>query len=83
MPEVITAIYERGVFKPLQEIILREHQRVKLILEPNIRWHREFRNLLERIHNRTAKFTSAEIEKDITFAYRQVRRIKGVRKSFH
>jgi Mg/Co/Ni transporter MgtE len=55
----------------------------RLDLEANISWRREFKNLLDKIHNRTVKFNSAEIEKDITFAYRQVRKIKNVRKSPH
>lgn len=81
--EVITAIYERGVFKPLQDIPLREHQKVKIILQPNISWRREFKNLLEKIHNRTARFSPPEIEKDITAAYRQIRKIKSVCKNPH
>ncbi len=84
MSEVITAIYERGVLKPLQEIpLLREHQKVRLVLEPNIRWRSEFKNLLKKIHRRTVKFNSKEIEKDITFASHQIRKIKNVCKSSH
>lgn len=30
MSELITAIYEDGIFKPLQDIDLRDHQKVKL-----------------------------------------------------
>ncbi|MBU4184797.1 MAG: antitoxin family protein [Proteobacteria bacterium] len=30
MSKLITAIYEDGIFKPLQDINLRDHQRVKL-----------------------------------------------------
>ena len=34
MSKLITAIYEDGMFKPLQHINLREHQRVKLEIIP-------------------------------------------------
>lgn len=33
MPEVIEAIYEQGVFKPLQELEIREGQHVRLVVE--------------------------------------------------
>ena len=34
MSKLITAIYEDGMFKPLQHINLREHQRVRLEIIP-------------------------------------------------
>ena len=34
MSELITAIYEDGIFKPFQDINLRNHQRVKLEIIP-------------------------------------------------
>jgi predicted DNA-binding antitoxin AbrB/MazE fold protein len=34
MSKLITAIYEGGIFKPLQDINLRDHQRVKLQIIP-------------------------------------------------
>lgn len=33
MPEVIEAIYEKGVFKPLQELELPDGQHVRLVVE--------------------------------------------------
>lgn len=33
MPEIIEAIYEKGVFKPLQELELPEGQHVRLVVE--------------------------------------------------
>ena len=32
MPKVIQAVYENGVFKPVEKIDLREHQEVEIIL---------------------------------------------------
>ena len=34
MSELIAAIYEDGIFKPLENIDLRDHQRVKLQIIP-------------------------------------------------
>ncbi len=33
MPKIIEAIYENGVFKPLQKVDLKEGERVKLVVE--------------------------------------------------
>ncbi|AIG97132.1 hypothetical protein AFULGI_00003060 [Archaeoglobus fulgidus DSM 8774] len=33
MPKVIEAIYENGVFKPLQKVELREGEKVKVIVD--------------------------------------------------
>ena len=32
MPKVIDAVYEKGVFKPLEKVDLPEHKRIKIIL---------------------------------------------------
>jgi predicted DNA-binding antitoxin AbrB/MazE fold protein len=34
MAEIVTAVYERGVLRPLQPVDLREHQTVRLHLLP-------------------------------------------------
>ena len=34
MPHAVKAIYEEGVFKPTESVELREHTRVRLIVEP-------------------------------------------------
>lgn len=33
MPHAVQALYEKGVFKPIESIQLREHTRVRLIVE--------------------------------------------------
>ena len=35
MPKVIEAVYEDGVFKPLQKVELKEGEKVKLRIEKN------------------------------------------------
>ncbi|MCD6210229.1 MAG: antitoxin family protein [Methanophagales archaeon] len=72
MPEFIEAIYENGVLKPLKPIDLKEHERVEIIITSKSRWASEFKKLLDIVHERTKKFTSEEIEADITQAYREV-----------
>lgn len=72
MLEFIEAIYENGVLKPLKPIDLEEHERVEIIITSKSRWASEFKKLLDIVHERTKKFTSEEIEADITQAYREV-----------
>ena len=36
MPKIIEAVYEDGVFKPLQKVDLREGERIKLRLEEGL-----------------------------------------------
>lgn len=40
------------------------------------RWENEFRNLLKKVHQHTAKYSPVEIEKDITAVSRQIKRRK-------
>ena len=35
MPKVIEAVYENGVFKPLEKIDLKEGEKVKIFVESN------------------------------------------------
>jgi len=72
LPEFIEAIYENGVLKPLKPIDLKEHERVEIIITSKSRWASEFKKLLDIVHERSKKFTSEEIEADITQAYREV-----------
>ena len=72
LPEFIETIYENGVLKPLKPIDLKEHERVEIIITSKSRWASEFKKLLDIVHERTKKFTSEEIEADITQAYREV-----------
>lgn len=36
MPQTIKAIFENGVFRPLQSVALQEQQRVRLLLEEEV-----------------------------------------------
>lgn len=36
MPKVIEAIYENGVFKPLEKVDIEEHRKIKIVLPSEI-----------------------------------------------
>lgn len=35
MPKVIDAIFEKGIFRPIEKIFFPEHQKVTLVIEEN------------------------------------------------
>lgn len=72
MPKTINAVYENGVFKPLEPISLKEHARVTLDINLDDKLRRQLKDLTENIYKRTAKYSSGEIEANITEACREV-----------
>ncbi|MBI4653596.1 MAG: antitoxin family protein [Nitrospirae bacterium] len=70
MFKTLEAIYENGVFKPTKKVTIPEHSK-KLIISPEKEWVREIKSLLKKVHSRTKKFPSEEIEKDITLASKE------------
>ncbi len=72
MPKTINAIYENGVFKPLEPISLSEHEKVRLDINLDERLRNQLKELTESIYKRTDKYSSEEIEANITEAYREV-----------
>jgi len=34
MSQTITAIYEKGIFKPLEKVNLRNHQKIQIVFKP-------------------------------------------------
>lgn len=73
MPKTIEAIYEDGVFKPLKQVPLPEHSRIRLTLSPPKDWSEKFRRLLNKVHRRTKDIPPETIEQDITLATRKAR----------
>lgn len=73
MPKTIEAIYEEGVFKPLDQVPLPEHSRISLTLSPSKDWAEKFRQLLNKVHQRTKDIPPKTIERDITLASRKPR----------
>ena len=75
MLKTINAIYEDGVFKPLEPISLDEHKKVRLDINLDERLRKQLEELAEDIYKRTDKYSSEEIEANITEAYREVQEI--------
>jgi predicted DNA-binding antitoxin AbrB/MazE fold protein len=78
MSKVIDAIFEDGVFKPLEKIRLKDKQQVQIkILSDD--WQRRFEKVLKSIRIKTAKFPPEEIEADIEEAIKEVRKVRRAR----
>ena len=71
MQKIIEAVYENGVFKPKKKLPIPEHSRIRLAIVSEDEWAGEFKALLKKVHSRTKKFPSKEIERDITFASKE------------
>lgn len=73
MSKVIDAVFEDGVFKPLQKVEIKEHEKVAIkILSPD-EWQKRFNRIIEKIHKKAAQYTPEEIESDISQAIKEVR----------
>ncbi len=66
MSNIIDAIFENGVFKPLQKVEVKEHEKVAIKIISLDEWQRRFNRIIEKIHKKAAQYTSEEIESDIS-----------------
>lgn len=73
MTQLINAVYQHGILKPLTPLRLSEKEKVCLMVTPIAEWKKELGALLRSVHKRTSKFSSKEVESDITKAMRSVR----------
>lgn len=75
MTQIITAVYKRGVFKPLAHVKLHENQtvRISVVDEDPVRGDKRLDALLKTVHRRAKKFSSKKIEADVTAAMKEVR----------
>jgi predicted DNA-binding antitoxin AbrB/MazE fold protein len=73
MTKIISAIFENGVFKPLQEVDVKEHEKVEIKIFSRDEWQNRFNRIIEKIHKKTSKYTSDEIEADIAQAIKEVK----------
>ena len=76
MSKIIDAIYEDGVFKPIQAVEVKEHERVSLKIISVDEWQSRFNHIIEKIHKQSTRYTSKEIEADISQATIEVREKK-------
>jgi len=79
MSQLITAIFEDGVFKPMQNVEVREHQEVTIKIVSMDDWQKRFDRILEKIHKQAARHSPAEIEADVTQAIAEAREEKNGR----
>lgn len=80
MPKVIDAVYENGVFKPLEKVKVKEHEKVSIKIISHDEWRKQFDRIIKKIHKQTAKFPPEEIEADIAEAIKEVRAAKRGRR---
>jgi predicted DNA-binding antitoxin AbrB/MazE fold protein len=76
MAEVINAVFENGVFKPLEKIELKDHEKVTIKILSLDEWQSRFNRVIEKVHKRANQYTSEEIETDISQAIKEVREKK-------
>ncbi len=46
MPFTVEAVYENGVLKPIQPLPLKEHQQVRITIQPRTNWVQETYGIL-------------------------------------
>ena len=80
MSKVINAVFENGVFKPLQHVEVKEHEKVAIKIISLEEWQHRFDRIIERIHEKAVQYTPEEIESDITHTVKEVRKEKHGRK---
>ncbi|MEW5744702.1 MAG: antitoxin family protein [Nitrospirota bacterium] len=80
MSKVIDAVFEDGVFKPLQAVEVKEHEKVAIKVISLDEWQSRFNRIIEKIHKRAAQYGSEEIEQDISQAIEEVREEKRGRR---
>jgi len=80
MSKVIDAIFENGVFKPLQHVEVKEHEKVSLKIISLDEWQNRFNCIVEKILEKAVQYTPEEIESDIAHTIKEVRTEKRGRK---
>lgn len=76
MPKVIDAVFEDGVFKPLQSVDVKEHEKVAIKILSLDEWQSRFNRIIEKIHKKAAQYPQEEIEADIAQAIKEIREQK-------
>lgn len=76
MSKIINAIFENGVFKPLDKIDMKEHEKVEIRVLFKDEWQKRFNRIIEKIQKKAAQYKSNEIESDIAQAIKETRKDK-------
>ena len=83
MAEVINAVFEKGVFKPLEKIEMKENEKVTIKILSLDQWQSRFNRVIEKIQKRANQYTSEKIEIDISQAIKEVREEKRGNQGSH
>jgi len=73
MSRIINAVFEDGVFKPLQKVDIKEHEKVAIKVLDLDQWQTRFNRILEKVHQKAKQYSPEEIETDISQAIKEVR----------
>ena len=76
MSKIIDAIFEDGVFKPVQTVEVKEHEKVSLKIISVDEWQSRFNRIIEKIQKKSVRYSSQEIESDISQAITEIREDK-------
>ena len=74
MSQVVEAIFQNGVFKPLHPVDTKESEVVAIKVVSINEWQTKFRALIEKIHRKTAQYSAEEIEENISEALKEARK---------
>lgn len=76
MSKVIDAVFENGVFKPLEKVDVKENEKVEIKVISLDDWQLRFSRIINRIQKKASQFSAEEIETDIAEAIKEVREAK-------
>lgn len=76
MSQVIEAVFENGVFRPLQPVEITDHEVVSIKILSSDEWQSRFTRIIEKIQKNTAQYRAEEIEADVLSAVKEVRNMK-------
>jgi len=77
MQRLIIAVFENGVFRPTQDVEVREHEEVTIKIVSHDDWQKRFDSIIEKIRRKTAHYNADEIEADISTEIKKVREDKN------
>lgn len=58
MSKIIDAVYENGIFKPLEDVEVRDHEKVSVKIVSRDEWQKRFDRIIKKIHKKSAQYTS-------------------------
>jgi len=62
MSQVMEAIFENGVFRPLQKVEAKEHEKVEIKILSHDEWQNRFNLIIKKIQKKAAQYKGEEID---------------------